>query len=79
MPAPLPGALRRLLTATRPSKLIDGHFDPNDRIIVETAHDDGGAWLRAAGAIVTYGDRLLGFLGPPERHPKRGTPLPARV
>ncbi|RME26712.1 MAG: hypothetical protein D6798_06135 [Deltaproteobacteria bacterium] len=42
----LPGALGRLLTATRPGELLHGHFNPEERLVIETAHDDGGAWLR---------------------------------
>lgn len=42
----LPGALGRLLVATHPRELLEGH-DPADRIVIETAQGDDGAWLRA--------------------------------
>ncbi len=42
----LPPALGRLMIASHPRELFRGHFDPESRIIVETAQDDDGAWLQ---------------------------------
>ena len=43
----IPSALARLLTATRPRELLKGDFDPDHRLIIETAAGDDGAALRA--------------------------------
>ncbi len=43
----IPGALSRLLTSTNPRQLLAGEFDPDHRVILETAAGDDGAALRA--------------------------------
>lgn len=42
----IPGALSRLLTSTSPRQLVAGEFDPDQRVIIETAAGDDGAALR---------------------------------
>ncbi len=49
----LPGALGRLLTATHPREMLQHHFNPEERLVIETAHDDDGAWLRRIGKTHT--------------------------
>lgn len=42
----IPGALTRLVTATEPRALLSGDFDPDARLLIETAAGDDGRALR---------------------------------